>query len=64
MAEVVITRVTLALFPLPFVARSVTFVVAAVVGDPEINPVEVFNESPAGNPVAENEVGALVAVIW
>lgn len=33
-------------------------------GDPEIKPVAVFNESPAGNPVAENEVGALVAVIW
>jgi hypothetical protein len=38
--------------PLPFVALKVTVDVAEVVGVPEINPVLVFTERPAGKPVA------------
>jgi hypothetical protein len=33
-------------------------------GRPEITPVEVLIESPAGNPVALKLAGLLVAVIW
>jgi hypothetical protein len=41
-------------FPVPpaFVALSVTVAVTTVVGVPEISPVPVFTDSPAGNPVA------------
>jgi hypothetical protein len=41
-------------FPVPplLVALSVTVDVAAVVGVPEINPVPLFTDEPAGNPVA------------
>jgi hypothetical protein len=47
----VIVRVA---FPVPyaFVALTVTVEVAAAVGVPEINPLEVFTDNPAGNPVA------------
>ena len=38
--------------PPAFVALSVTVVVPAVVGVPEINPVVLLTDSPAGNPVA------------
>jgi len=38
--------------PVPLVALSVTDDVPAPVGVPEINPVELFTDSPAGNPVA------------
>jgi hypothetical protein len=53
------------LVPVPpaLVALSVTLVVAAVVGVPEISPVVVLTVSPAGNPVALKEVGLFEAVI-
>src|SRR5215472_6656357 len=38
--------------PVPSVALTVTFEVAAVVGVPEIRPVEELMERPAGSPVA------------
>jgi hypothetical protein len=38
--------------PALFVALSVTVEVPTAVGVPEINPVVLFIESPAGNPVA------------
>ena len=38
--------------PLPLVALSVTVEVAEADGVPEINPVGVFTDNPAGNPVA------------
>ncbi len=38
--------------PLPLVALMVTLYVPAVVGVPEIKPVEVFTVKPAGRPVA------------
>ena len=38
--------------PLAFVALSVTAEVPVAVGVPEINPVPVFTDRPAGNPVA------------
>jgi hypothetical protein len=51
--------------PVPFalVALSVTLEVPAAVGVPEITPVVVLTESPAGNPVAVKLVGLLLAVI-
>jgi hypothetical protein len=41
-------------FPVPpaLVALSVTVEVPAAVGVPEIRPVPVFTDKPAGNPVA------------
>jgi hypothetical protein len=50
--------------PPAFVAVRVTKKVPATVGVPLITPVAAFNVSPAGRPVAENEFGLLVAVIW
>ena len=52
--------------PVPpvLVALKVTLVAPAVVGVPEINPVFVFTDSPAGRPVALKLIGLLVAVIW
>lgn len=38
--------------PLELVALKVTVEVAAVVGVPEINPVEVFTDNPVGRPAA------------
>ena len=38
--------------PPPLLALRVTAQVATTVGVPEINPVEVFTDSPGGNPVA------------
>ncbi len=38
--------------PLAFDALKVTLKVPATVGVPEMTPVEVLTESPAGNPVA------------
>jgi hypothetical protein len=46
------------------VALRETVEVAAVVGVPEIRPVVVLIDSPAGNPVAPKLVGVLEAVIW
>jgi hypothetical protein len=45
-------------------APTVTAVVAAAVGVPEINPVAVLTVRPAGNPVALYDVGVPDAVIW
>ena len=50
--------------PAEFVSKIVTVDVPAVEGVPEINPVEVLTVRPAGNPVALNEVGLLLAAIW
>ena len=49
--------------PPAFVALSVMFALPAAVGVPEIRPVAVSMESPAGSPVASKLVGLLVAVI-
>jgi hypothetical protein len=47
----------------PLLAAIVTFVVPAVVGVPEINPVLVSTLRPAGSGLALKLVGLLVAVI-
>ena len=49
--------------PLAFVALNVTLEVPAAVGDPEIKPVAVLIDSPAGKPAALKLVGLFVAVI-
>ncbi len=49
--------------PPAFVALKVTEDVPALVGVPEITPVLVLTESPAGNPVALKLVGLLLAVM-
>ena len=59
---IVMTRVALPVPP-ALVALIVTLDVPAVVGVPEINPVVVFTDKPAGNPVALKLVGLFVAVI-
>ena len=59
-----IVKVKVALpVPLLLVALMVTLYVPAVVGVPEINPVLVFTDRPAGSPVALKLVGLFVAVI-
>ena len=50
--------------PPEFVALIAIFEVPAVVGLPEINPVAVFIERPAGRPVALKLAGLFSAVIW
>jgi hypothetical protein len=50
--------------PVALVALNVTGEVPAVVGVPEIKPVAVLTDNPAGRPVAPKLVGLLVAVIW
>ena len=45
------------------VAVSVIVEVPDAVGVPEITPVAVFTERPAGRPVALNDVGEFVAVM-
>jgi hypothetical protein len=50
--------------PPAFVAPRVTLLVPAVVGVPEINPVVVFTLRPVGSPLALNEDGLFVALIW
>jgi hypothetical protein len=48
-----IVKVSVALpVPVELAALKVTVEVAAVVGVPEINPVPVFTDRPAGKPVA------------
>jgi hypothetical protein len=46
------------------VALSVTEAFPAAVGLPEMRPVVVFIERPAGKPVAPKLVGLLLAAIW
>ena len=52
-------------WPVPPCVSGVRLIVdvPGAVGVPEISPVPVFTESPAGNPVAPKLVGELVAVI-
>ena len=50
--------------PLPLVALSPTFEALDAAGVPEIKPVAVFIDKPAGSPLALKLVGELVAVIW
>ena len=50
-AAIVSVRVAVPV-PLALVALNVTFEVPAEVGVPEINPVALFTDRPAGNPVA------------
>ena len=50
--------------PAELVALSVTLKLPAAVGVPEITPVVVLTESPAGRPVALKLLGLLLAVIW
>ena len=59
---IVMTSVALPVPP-ALVALMVTLDVPAVVGVPEINPVLVFTDKPAGSPVALKLVGLFVAVI-
>ncbi len=47
--------------PAELVAEMLTVEAPADEGVPEINPVEVLSVRPAGNPVAPNEVGLLLA---
>ena len=49
--------------PILFVAKRVTVVVPMAVMVPEMRPVVVSTESPAGNPAALKLVGPLVAMI-
>ena len=49
--------------PAALVALNATLDVPAAVGVPEMTPVAVSTESPAGNPVALKLVGLLLAVI-
>ena len=49
--------------PAALVALNVTLDVPAAVGVPEMTPVVVLTESPAGNPVALKLAGLLLAVI-
>lgn len=59
-----IRHVTVA-FPEPTELAAVKFIakVPALVGVPEINPVEVFKDRPLGKPEAAKLVGLLVAEI-
>ena len=50
--------------PPALVALIETFELPLAVGVPEINPVVVLIDKPAGSPVALKLVGLLVAVIW
>ena len=61
-----VTVIVTVFVPVPpaLVAPTVTAVVAAVVGVPEINPVAVLTVRPGGNLVALYEVGVPDAVIW
>ena len=54
------------LVPVPpaLVALRATLEVPAVVGVPEMSPVAVLMDRPAGNPVALKLVGLLEAVSW
>jgi hypothetical protein len=49
--------------PVLLVALSVTVEVPAAVGVPDINPLVLLTERPAGKPVAPKLVGVFVAVI-
>ena len=49
--------------PAALVALTVAELVPAAVGVPEMSPVEVFTDNPAGKPVAPKLVGLLLAVI-
>ena len=53
---------TLAVLPAASVTFAVTVEVAAVVGVPEIRPVEALTVSPAGRPVADHEYGVVPPV--
>ena len=50
--------------PALLIALSDTVEVPAPVGVPEISPLVVLTDNPAGRPVAPKLVGVLVAVIW
>jgi hypothetical protein len=50
--------------PPALVAPIVTLELPTAVGVPVMSPVAVATLSPAGSPVALNEVGVLLAVIW
>jgi hypothetical protein len=50
--------------PAELLAFTLTFDVPAAVGVPEMRPVALLKESPAGSPVALKLVGELAAVIW
>ena len=49
--------------PVTFVALKVTVLDPVAVGVPAIAPVVVLTVSPAGKPIAPNEVGVFDAVI-
>lgn len=49
--------------PLALVADTITLEVPLVIGVPEIKPVAVLTDSPAGSPVAAKLAGTLLAVI-
>jgi hypothetical protein len=61
-AAIVKVRVAVTV-PVELVALKVTVADPAAVGVPEIDPVVVFTDNPAGRPVAPYLVGEFVAVI-
>src|SRR5262245_26763081 len=50
--------------PLLLTALKLSVEVPAAVGVPEINPVPVLTDKPAGKPVTPKLVGEFVAAIW
>jgi hypothetical protein len=50
--------------PTELLAFTLTFDVPATDGVPEMRPVALLKESPAGSPVAVKLEGELVPVIW
>ncbi len=50
--------------PPAFDALIVTEMAPVAIGDPVMAPVTVLTESPAGRPVALNDVGVLLPAIW
>ena len=63
MTELMVTVRVAEFAPATLVALTVTGVVPGAVGVPEIKPVVVLIDSPAGKPVAPKLVGLLLAVI-
>jgi hypothetical protein len=58
----IVNLTVLFVVPSPFLALRLTFIVPAVVGVPEIDPVVVFTVKSAGNGLAPySKIGGLVA---
>ena len=61
--SVIVNATTRLPVPLALVAVTVTLVDPAAVGVPDITPVLVFNDRPAGSAVEPKLVGLLLAVM-